>query len=108
MKSFYLAAIAMVVASLLGATGQILFKKATGVGLVSKWMLFGVALYGIGFLINIVAYKYGDASKLYPIISFSYLFVAVLASIFLGEVLTWNKVVGACVIVCGVALMFFL
>lgn len=99
----------MALASLLGAGAQILFRK----GMLS-WQLtviaIGLVLYGIGFLINMLVYRSGsiEASRLYPVIALSYLWVAVLAAIYLGERFTIGKMVGSLLIISGVAMMGFL
>jgi drug/metabolite transporter (DMT)-like permease len=108
-NKLYIAIAGMAFAALLGAVAQILFKKsnpAFNLSLLTNWWLIvGIALYGIGFIINLLAYRAGDASVLYPVIALSYFFVVVLAAVFLGEPLTTKKVVGSLLIVGGVSLI---
>jgi len=110
MSKFVLAAGMMFVASILGAAGQMLFKKAdvqfSAYALATNWFLIaGMAIYGVGLVLNLLAYRYGQVSLLYSFLAFSYVFVAVFAAFFLGEQLTWNKLAGAGVIVAGVTMM---
>jgi uncharacterized membrane protein len=103
------AIIAMACAALLGSCAQILLKKANvqfDPSIIMNWrFLLFAAFYGIALIINIIAYRYGDVSILYPVISLSYLCVMVLAAIFLGERLTALKITGAIIIVIGVVMI---
>ena len=110
MKAIYWAAVAMACAAILGAIGQVFLKKANvqfDVSmLTNKWLIFGLSLYGIGFVINVISYRYGSPSVLYPVISLSYVAVVFFAAWLLGDVITVQKVVGSLVIVGGVVIMF--
>jgi len=103
--------LAMVCAAAMGAGGQIMLKQANvqfDASIVTNWRLWAFgALYGTAVIINIVAYRYGDASMLYPIIALSYSFTIILASIFLQEPLTAMKAIGGLTIVAGVAMIAF-
>ena len=101
--------VAMAFAAFLGASAQVLFRK----GMPSVNLLLvgtGLLIYGIAFLINVLVYRSPgvQASKLYPVIALSYIFLAIMASIYLGEQLTWGKVVGAVCIIGGVVMMYAL
>ena len=107
----YWAMIAMACAALAGSGGQIMLKQANvqfDASIFTNWRLwaFGI-LYGTAVLVNIVAYRYGEASVLYPIISLSYIFTIVLASIFLNEALKTMKVIGGLTVLMGVAMIAF-
>lgn len=106
------AVIAMILASFLGSLGQMAFKWAAGKfylsmdGIIGNtWLLVGAALYGIAVIINIMAYKTGEVSRLYPLIACSYIFSVVLAALLLKESLTWGKVVGSVMIIGAVYLI---
>ena len=104
---------AMGFASLLGAGGQIALNLASesfapsvkGI-ILNGWLWAFALLYGVGVIINIYAYKLGGkVSILYPVISLSYIFAAILAWKFLGEPFNWFTVAGCCVIIAGVGLI---
>jgi len=105
--------LAMGVASIAGAGGQIFLKKATDVlklnpvALVTNWYLWGFAiLYGLGVIINIGAYKLGGKVQLlYPMISLSYIVAAFFAWKFLGESISAWTWAGSIVIIMGVSLI---
>lgn len=101
---------AMAFAAMLGATGQLALKKVSdvplGLMLFSWYTWLFIATYGVAVIINLLAYRAGgQASYLYPIIATSYIWVVILAAIFLGEPLTAGKIVGSIVIVIGVAII---
>lgn len=104
----------MVVASLLGAVGQIMLRLASrDVGLVSvrgvlsSWPLyvFGVS-YGVAVVLNIWAYRVGGkVAVIYPVIALSYVFASLLAWWVFGEEVGVLVGVGMVVIVVGVVLI---
>ena len=97
-------------ATLVGAFGPILLKKASEKKLSSikalsaNYHLFGgIALYALGTLLFIPALKGGDLSVLYPFVSLSYIWVSLLSVKFLGERMNKLKWMGIGLIVLGVA-----
>ena len=96
----------------LGALGQVLFKLGSAsVSLdILSWLinwkvLLGMVLYGISAVLFIVALKHGNLSELYPLIATSYVWVAFLATRFLGEPFSPLKWLGIGLIVGGVSLI---
>ena len=104
-------AIALVIsATLIGAFGPILLKKASAkklssiISLVTNYHLFlGIALYAVGTLLFIPALKGGDLSVLYPFVSLSYIWVSFLSVKFLGEKMNKLKWIGIALIIIGVS-----
>jgi len=99
--------ILVLIASLLGATAQILLKRGmtdfTFKDLFFNIPLFiGVFLYGSAFILYNITLKFEDVSLVYPIIACSYIFVVILAFFFLKEPLSLNKFIGSVMIVGGV------
>ena len=97
-------------ATLVGAFGPILLKKASEKKLSSlkalstNYHLFGgVALYGLGTLLFIPALKGGDLSVLYPFVALTYIWVSLLSVKFLGEKMNRMKWVGIALIILGVS-----
>lgn len=97
-------------ATLIGAFGPILLKKASAKrlsklgSLVTNYHLFGgVALYAIGTILFIPALKGGDLSVLYPFVSLSYIWVSLLSIKFLGERMNKFKWLGIALIIIGVS-----
>ena len=97
-------------ATLVGAFGPILLKKASVRklsqinSLMTNYYLFGgVALYALGTFLFIPALRGGDLSVLYPFVSLSYIWVSVLSVKFLGEKMNRLKWLGVCSIIIGVS-----
>ena len=98
----------------LAATAQVLWKFATNAlgehpslhALITNVPLFaGLAVYGIGAVLMIVALKHGELSVLYPLISLSYVWVAILSVIFFAEDVNPLKLGGIVVIMAGVGVL---
>lgn len=106
-------AIALIIlATLIGAFGPILLKKASAKrlsklsSLATNYHLFGgVALYAIGTILFIPALKGGDLSVLYPLVSVTYIWVSLLSVKFLGEKMNKLKWLGIALIITGVSLI---
>ena len=97
-------------ATLVGAFGPILLKKASAKKLSSikslmvNYHLFGgVALYGIGTILFIPALKGGELSVLYPFVALAYIWVSLLSVKFLGEKMNKYKWIGIFLIILGVS-----
>ena len=97
-------------ATLVGAFGPILLKKASEKKLsnirsiLSNYHLFGgVALYGIGTIIFIIALRGGDLSILFPLVALTYIWVSFLSVKFLGEKMNKIKWLGILLIIIGVS-----
>lgn len=97
-------------ATLIGAFGPILLKKASAKrlskisSLATNYHLFGgVALYAIGTLLFIPALKGGDLSVLYPFVALTYIWVSLLSVKFLGEKMNKFKWIGIALIIIGVS-----
>lgn len=102
----------VVTATLVGAFGPILLKKASAKrlsklnSLMTNYHLFGgVALYAIGTLLFIPALKGGDLSVLYPFVALAYIWVSLLSVKFLGEKMNKFKWLGIALIITGVSLI---
>ena len=100
----------VVFATLIGAFGPILLKKASAKSLskisslATNYNLFGgVALYGIGTILFIPALKGGELSVLYPFVALSYIWVSLLSTKFLGEKMNKYKWMGIALIIMGVS-----
>ncbi len=66
-------------------------------------LIGGLAVYGLGAVLMIVALKHGELSVLYPLISLSYVWVAILSVLLFHESMPAPKIAGICIIMAGVA-----
>ena len=104
----------VILASLVGAFGPILLKKASEKklskisSLITNYALMGgVLLYAIGTILFIPALKGGDLSILYPFVSLTYVWVSLLSVKFLGEKMNALKWFGITLIILGVSFIGF-
>ena len=105
----------MIVAfTVLAAAAQVLMKFGTihlklhpsVIGLLTDFPLIGgMFLYGVGAALMVVALRHGELSVLYPLISLSYVWVAILSVVVFGEVMNPYKIAGICTIMAGVAVL---
>ena len=102
----------------LGATAQMLMKTGMTRPDPSLWnyvtnipLIVGYSLYGLGAVLFTIALRDGELSVLYPIISLTYVWVAILSVPILHETFnlhTWKgaaKLIGILTIVSGVAVL---
>ncbi len=112
-KTHPLAIISVMLATMLTATGQFLFKLGTqnlhlNTSLLTNWYLWsGFAIYGISAVILVIALKYGELSVLYPVISLSFVWVNIISFEFLGEQFSTFKGAGVSLIILGVSCIGF-
>ncbi len=101
-------------ATFLGAAAQILMKMGANhavahpglAGILTNIPLIaGYALYGIMTVMIVVAYKDGELSVLYPIISLSYVWVTALSYFVFHDNVTAFKITGLALIIGGVAVI---
>ncbi len=96
-----------------GAAAQIFFKlganaveKATPVQILTNpTLMFGYSLYGVSTILLVLALRKGQLSILYPIISLTYVWVALLSMLIFKETLNVYKAIGLAIVVAGVAVL---
>ncbi len=93
--------ILMIISSICACTGQMFWKLATSNENII-YLLIGFALYGLGALIMIFAYKFGKLSVLQPMLSLNYILTIILGVVVLNENITLLKVIGILIITTGV------
>jgi drug/metabolite transporter (DMT)-like permease len=98
--------------TLITSSAQILYKLAaqdfslTLAGTIGNWpLLVGGLLYVVSSILMLIALRGGEVSVLYPLIALSYVWVAVLSQIFLGDVMSPLKWGGIGCIIAGVSLI---
>ncbi|MCX6642798.1 MAG: EamA family transporter [Candidatus Bathyarchaeota archaeon] len=100
-----------VFAAFIGAVGQIEIKKGSSQMslnlnelLSNTHLIIGVSLYALCTLIYVYALSFGEVSVLYPILATSYIWVGLLASVFLGERFVPINWAGMLLIIVGITL----
>ncbi|MFK2179903.1 EamA family transporter [Bacteroides fragilis] len=98
-KGIYL----MIISSFSICIGQFFWKLSTD-GCIG-YLISGFALYGIGALIMIIAYKFGSLSVLQPILSINYAISLLIGHFILSEELSKTNIIGVFIIIVGVILI---
>jgi drug/metabolite transporter (DMT)-like permease len=108
----------MFIFTFLGATAQMLMKTGMTRPDPTLWdyatnlpLIIGYGLYGLGAVLFTIALRDGELSVLYPVISLTYVWVAILSVPILHEnfsLYSWkgvSKIVGILTIVAGVGVL---
>lgn len=70
-------------------------------------ILIGLVLYGLGALVLVTAFKFGEVTLLYPIIATSYIWVSILSWIIFSETMGIFKLIGIASIIAGITVIAF-
>ena len=102
----------MIVCTLFTSVGSLLFKigmirfSGSIEGVIAAWpVLLGLVFYFVGFVMLTFGLKYGELSVLFPFVSLSFVWVAILSYFFLGEMITLTEMLGVGAIVAGVVVI---
>lgn len=95
--------ILMLLSSLMTCTGQLVWKlSANQQGkLHILLLLVGFGMYGLGALLMIVAFRFGDISILHPMLSFGFIVSLFYGAIILKEQIKLNNILGVMIIIAG-------
>jgi undecaprenyl phosphate-alpha-L-ara4N flippase subunit ArnE len=93
----------MAISALFVATGQLFWKLGAKQGLF--FLSIGFVLYGLGAIILIIAFRFGDVSVLHPFLSLSYVFALYFGYTVLSEEISLNRGIGVFAIILGVTLI---
>jgi drug/metabolite transporter (DMT)-like permease len=108
-KKLGLAIILVIICTIFSSAGQLLMKFGVNklelnlLGLITNFnLILGLIFYVLGAIIMLFAFKQADLSSIYPFFSLSYIWVALLSSLFLGESLIIIQWLGVLSIILGV------
>jgi drug/metabolite transporter (DMT)-like permease len=77
-------------------------------GLIDGYLVIvGLLFYFIGFILLTFSFRHGELSVLFPFVSLSFIWVAILSFLVLKETVTVFEMAGIASIVCGVVLIGF-
>ena len=93
----------MLVSSICVCVGQLFWKLSVTEGLLM--LLLGLAFYGVGALVMLIAYRFGKLSILQPMLSLNYVVSLLIAAFVLHEAITIMKCIGVLLIISGVVLI---
>ena len=95
----------ILISAVMSCCGQLCWKLSGSGTHALIFLLAGFALYGIGALAMIVAFKFGDVSRLHPMLSLGYIGSLFLGYFFLDESVTARKIIGIVFIFAGLVLL---
>ena len=105
-KHLKIGMILILVSAIMTCSGQLCWKLgAEYAQYVIIYYLTGFILYGIGALLMVIAFKFGEMSILHPMLSMGFIGSLFLGKFFLGEKIIVKKVVGMLLILVGVCLL---
>ncbi|MFV0520411.1 MAG: EamA family transporter [Lachnospirales bacterium] len=102
-KKNYNGILLIILSAILTSIGQLCWKLS--VGEINMYFIVGFALYGLGAIIMIIAFKFGSLSVIHPFMCSSYIFAFIWGYLILGESISMMKIVGAMVLILGVLLI---
>lgn len=112
MRSKNIAVLMMVLCTVFTSIAQVFYKKGANIlefsikGILTDYYLYGgILLYVVGAVIMIYAFRKGEVTVLYPIITLSYVWVSLLSIYFFDEVMNPYKWTGVMVIIMGISLI---
>jgi len=104
--TFITAAAQMLIKTGSSRIGEHATLLATLIGLLTvPPLFFGYALYGVVTAIMVMALRHGELSVIWPVISLSFVWVAILSVLVFHESMNMEKIGGIAVIITGVAIM---
>lgn len=113
LKTPLLSIACMLIASVLGAAGQYLYKAGTdraadgGLAMfLSPWILAGMGCYVAVMLLFTQAFRAGGAvTVLYPVYALTFIWAAVLGLAFFGQPIRLVHILGMLLLISGIYLM---
>ncbi len=104
-KRLFAGIILMVFSSICTCVGQLMWKEATLSDEKLLFYIIGFALYGIGAVIMMIAFRFGELSVLHPMLSVGFVLSIILGSVFLDEKISIVKVLGIGLIIIGMVFL---
>lgn len=109
MKTKLSSIILVLICTLFTSIGQVFYKFGANkltlnfMAIITNYeLIIGLILYGASALLLLIALKNGELSVLYPVIATSYIWVAILSSIYFNEIINTYKIIGIFFIILGV------
>lgn len=88
------------IAALIVSFAQVLFKIGS-----MPVVFLGLLMYAVSGLFFVNALRFGELSILYPLLSLSFVFIAIISHFYFGESISALKMLGIGVIFCGIVIL---
>jgi uncharacterized membrane protein len=100
-KLFLIGISLIIFSALCSSIGQLVLKLLVMNDMSRIFYVVGVALYGMGALSMLIAFRFGSISVLHPLMSLGYVMAIIWAGMFLNETITFEKIIGITLIIAG-------
>jgi multidrug transporter EmrE-like cation transporter len=114
MKTRLRSIVLMIICTIFTSTAQILYKIGANkltfdfISIITNWpLIIGLALYGVGAGLVIIALRGGEVTVLYPIITSSYIWVTLASGYIFNETINPIRWVGVSLIIAGILFITF-
>ncbi len=109
-KNKLIAIVTIILCTLFTTAGQILWKygvtnlsaNAGILAYINLPIILGCVAYGIGAILMIIALKFWELSRIHPFLALGFVWISLFAPIFLGEILSTQRILGIGIIIIGV------
>ena len=104
-KSLLIGIIMMIFSSICTCVGQLMWKLASIREEKILFYMLGFCLYGLGAMVMMIAFRFGELSVLHPMLSVGFVLSILLGAVFLEEQITAQKLIGIGIIVLGMVFL---
>lgn len=104
-KSLKIGVCIILISAIMTCCGQLCWKISSSSANSLLFLFLGFVMYGIGALAMIIAFKFGDVSRLHPMLSLGYIGSLFLGYFFLEESINAMKIAGIFFIFAGLILL---
>ena len=108
------AIVMMVFCTALTSFAQVFYKRGSAllslnlIELITNYnLIIGLLMYATAAVIMIIAFKFGEVTVLYPIVTLSYVWVSLLSVYYFNEVMNFYKWLGVLIIITGIIFIGF-
>jgi drug/metabolite transporter (DMT)-like permease len=108
------AIVMMVFCTALTSFAQVFYKRGSAllslnlIELITNYnLIIGLLMYATAAVIMIIAFKFGEVTVLYPIVTLSYVWVSLLSVYYFNEVMNFYKWSGVLIIIIGIIFIGF-
>lgn len=91
----------MLLSSFCTCIGQLAWKLSATKQNSLVFIIIGFGLYGVGALLMMTAFHFGELSILHPMLSFGFILSIFIGHFVLSESITLNKILGIALIIIG-------
>ncbi len=104
-KKLLIGILLMIFSSVCTCVGQLMWKEASISEEKILFYVLGFGLYGIGAVVMMIAFRFGELSVLHPMLSIGFVLSIILGAVFLEEQVSLGKLIGIGIIILGMVFL---